>query len=158
PYTGDTVTLGGTATGTFADKNVANGIAVTVSGNTLSGLQAADYKLALNEQSGLSANDRQSVVKGKGVGATNRCYDATTEITLTGTPAQLGAASPDSSLTTDGTPYTGDAVTLGGTATGTFADKNVANGIAVTVSGNTLSGLQAADYKLALNEQSGLSA
>src|SRR5260370_36542918 len=60
--------------------------------------------------------------------------------------------------TTDGMPYTGDAVTLGGTAAGTFASKDTGTSIAVTISGNTLGGLQASDYKLALNEQSGLSA
>jgi hypothetical protein len=51
---GDTVALDTTkGTATFASKNVGNGIAVTVSGLTLGGPQAADYKLV---QPPLTAN------------------------------------------------------------------------------------------------------
>ncbi|MBV5336310.1 hypothetical protein JZU48_04875, partial [bacterium] len=55
---GDTVTLGGTAVGTFADKNVGTGKAVTVTGNTISGTDAANY--VLNQQAGLTADITQA--------------------------------------------------------------------------------------------------
>src|SRR5260370_34432652 len=85
PYTGDAVTLGGTAAGTFASKDTGTSIAVTISGNTLGGLQASDYKLALNQQSGLSANISPKTLTVSGLSANNKCYDATTAATLTGT-------------------------------------------------------------------------
>jgi hypothetical protein len=42
---GDTVTLSGTAAGTFADPNVGTGKTVTVSGQTLTGASAGNYTL-----------------------------------------------------------------------------------------------------------------
>jgi hypothetical protein len=51
--------------------------------------------------------------------------------------------------TLGGNPYTGDALTLGGTAAGAFADKHAANNKFVTVSGITLGGAQAGHYTLA---------
>src|SRR5262249_54730377 len=93
-----------------------------------------------------------------GLSTNNKVYDATTTATLTGTAALQAAEAAGSGTTADGKPYTGDTMTLGGTATGTFASKDVANGISVSVSGNTLTGAQAGDYVLAANEQAGLTA
>ena len=50
---GDTVTLGGTAAGAFVDKNIGSAKAITVTGNTLIGTDALNYKLV--QQTGLSA-------------------------------------------------------------------------------------------------------
>jgi len=50
----DVVTLGGTAVGTFADKNVGINKVVTVTGKTLTGTDAGNYNLV--QQTGLSAN------------------------------------------------------------------------------------------------------
>src|SRR5260370_24780502 len=58
--------------------------------------------------------------------------------------------------TTDGMPYTGDAVTLGGTAAGTFASKDTGTSIAVTISGNTLGELRTTHDKTPLTHQSRL--
>ena len=58
PLSGDTVTLGGSAVGAFADKNVGTAKAVTVIGNTISGTDAANY--ALVQQTGLSATVSQA--------------------------------------------------------------------------------------------------
>src|SRR5207249_8700279 len=93
-----------------------------------------------------------------GLTANNKTYAATTTGAFSGTPSLQTADAPGAGSTGDGKPYTGDAVNVGGTATGTFANKDAANGIAVSVSGNTLSGAQAGDYVLAANEQSGLTA
>ena len=158
PYTGDTVTVGGTAAGTFAAKDVANGVSVTVSGNTLGGAQARDYVLAANEQSGLTANITAKTLTVSGLAASGKTYNATAAATLSGTPALLTAEAAGSGTTADGTPYTGDTLTLGGTAAGSFPAKNVGTALTVTVSGNTLGGAQAGDYVLAANEQSGLTA
>jgi hypothetical protein len=158
PYAGDSVTLGGTAVGTLSQKDVGTGLAVSVSGNTLSGAQLADYVLANNEQSGLTANIIAKTLLVSGLSATNKIYDATTTDPLSGTAALLAAEAAGSGTTGDGKPYSGDTLLLGGTAVGSFAQKDVGTGLAVSVSGNTLTGAQAIDYVLASNEQSGLTA
>jgi hypothetical protein len=158
PYSGDTLLLGGTAVGSFAQKDVGTGLAVSVSGNTLTGAQAIDYVLATNEESGLTANITAKTLLVSGLSATNKIYDATTTDPLSGTAALLAAEAAGSGSTSDGKPYTGDTVMLGGTAVGTLASKDVGSGIAVMVNGNSLSGSQVNDYVLAANEQSGLTA
>ena len=154
PYTGDTITLGGTATGTYASKDVGTGIAITVSGNTLSGAQASDYTLV--QQTGLSANITPKTITVSGLSANSTIYNATTNASLSGTAGLLSAEAPGSGSTSDNTPYTGDTVSVSGSAVGTYASKDVGTGIAITVSGNTLGGAQASDYTLV--QQSGISA
>jgi hypothetical protein len=158
PYSGDTLLLGGTAVGSFAQKDVGTSLAVSVSGNSLSGSQAIDYVLASNEQSGLAATITAKTLLMSGLSATDKVYDATTTDPLSGTAALLAAEAAGAGSTSDGKPYTGDTLLLGGTALGSFAQKDVGTGLAVSVSGNSLSGSQAIDYVLAANEQSGLTA
>jgi hypothetical protein len=69
-----------------------------------------------------------------GIAASNKTYNGTTAATLTGTAivAALG----------------GDLVTVGGTGSGTFADRNVGTGKAVTVTGYTLGGASAGNYTI----------
>ncbi len=134
-YSGDTVTLSTSdATGTFASKNVANGITVTVAGLTIGGAQAGDYTLT---QPTTTANITAATLTVSGITASNKVYNGTTAATLNVSNAALVGV------------YSGDTVTLGtSNASGTFAAKNVANGITVTVSGLTIGGAQAGDYTL----------
>ena len=119
-------------TGVFADKNVANGKAVTVSGYTISGADAANYQLF--QPTGLTADITPLTLNVTGATAANKTYDA-----LLGAAISGGAISAIS----------GDTVTLVSTGrAGVFGDKNVANGKAVTVSGYTISGVDAANYAL----------
>ena len=69
-----------------------------------------------------------------GVTAANKVYDATTAATLTGTATLVGVEGAD-------------VVTVSG-GTGAFADANVGAAKAVTVTGYTLGGAQAANYTL----------
>ncbi|EAT59359.1 autotransporter-associated beta strand repeat-containing protein [Chlorobium ferrooxidans] len=140
PIGSDVVTLGGTPTGAFADKNVGTGKTVTVTGSTISGADAANYNLL--QQSALNAEISRANLTVSGLSASNKVYDATTTATLTGT-ARV-------------TPLGSDVVTLGGTPTGAFADKNIGTGKEVTVTGSTISGADAANYNLL--QQSALSA
>src|SRR5205807_7564404 len=72
-----------------------------------------------------------------GITANNKVYDATTKATLSTSSAALVGV------------FAGDTVALDtSAATGTFASKDVGNGIAVKVSGLALSGPQAGDYSL----------
>src|SRR5215813_13181876 len=81
PYNGDMVSPTSTAanafTGTFARKDVVNGIVVAVTGNTLNGAQAADYVLSsTNEQPGITANITPKTLTVTGLTANNKIYDA----------------------------------------------------------------------------------
>ncbi|NTU45335.1 MAG: filamentous hemagglutinin N-terminal domain-containing protein [Chlorobiaceae bacterium] len=140
PIGSDVVTLGGTPSGAFADKNVGAGKAVSVTGNTISGTDAANYNL--QQQSALSAEITRANLTVIGLSASNKVYDATTTATLTGT-ARV-------------TPLGSDVVTVGGTPAGTFADRNVGTEKSVTVTGSTISGRDASNYTLL--QQSALSA
>ncbi|MGA2569845.1 MAG: MBG domain-containing protein, partial [Terracidiphilus sp.] len=126
---------GGTPTATFASANVGTGIAVTVSGYTISGGQSANY--TLTQPTGLTANITAKALTVTGVTAGNKPYDGGTTATLSTTGAALSGV------------VTGDTVTLGTSgATGTFAQSSVGTGIAVTVSGLTIGGNSAGNYTL----------
>ncbi|MGC1172475.1 YDG domain-containing protein [Polaromonas sp.] len=127
---GDTVNVSGTGSGTFGDKNVGNGKAVTVTGYTLGGADAGNY--VITQPTGVTANITPASRAVTGVGADNKVYDGTTAATLNGT----------ANVTALGI----DVVTVGGTGSGAFADANVGNGKSVTVTGYTLSGADAGNY------------
>src|SRR5439155_507289 len=124
-YTGDTVSLAGSPVGTFAGKDVGIGIAVTCSGDTLSGGPLGDYNLPLHDQSRPRPNIPPRRSSELGLTASNKCYDATQAATLSGTAALLTPEAPGTGLTTDGKAYTGDTVSLAGTPVGSFAGKDV---------------------------------
>ncbi len=127
PLLTDVVNLDGTGVGAFADKNVANGKAVTVTGYSISGADSGNY--VLTQPAGLTANitPYQLTVSATGV---NRVYDATAAATVT-----LGS-----------NPF-GDALTQSYTSA-SFADKNVANGKTVSVTGIGITGADAGNYTL----------
>src|SRR5581483_4288059 len=77
---GDTVTLGGTPTASFATKTVGNGKAVTVSGYTIGGADAANYSLA--QPAGLTASITPAALTVSGATASDKVYDATTAATI----------------------------------------------------------------------------
>jgi len=135
--TGDDVSLDTSgATASFADKNVGTGKAVTVEGMTISGTDAGNY--TLTQPTGLTANITAATVTVSGVTANSKVYDGTTTDTLDTTSAALSGvvSGDDVSLVTSG-------------YTATFADQNAGTGVAVTVSGLSLSGADAGNYTLA---------
>uniref|UniRef100_UPI002FCD81D6 beta strand repeat-containing protein n=1 Tax=Janthinobacterium svalbardensis TaxID=368607 RepID=UPI002FCD81D6 len=111
-------------TAVFSDKNAANGKAVTVTGTTLvdtaSGL-ASNY--TVSNPTGLTASITAKALTVTGQLAGNKVYDGNTAAQLSGgVLAGLVA---------------GESLGLAG-QTASFADKNAANGKAVTVTGTTL--------------------
>jgi hypothetical protein len=136
---GDSVTLNTShASGTFASKNVGNGIAVTVSGLSLNGSAATLGNYTLT-QPATTANITPAPLTVTGITANNKVYDGTTTATLNLASATLKGL------------ISGDSVTLNtSNAAGTFASRHVGTGIAVTVSGLSLSGAAAlvGDYTL----------
>ena len=116
---GEVVTLTGTATGQTADKNVGANKAITVSG-----LAATDSNYTIGQDPGLTVNVTPAALVVTGVTAVSRTYDTTTGVALSGTASVA--------------PLGNDAVALGGTGTGTMADKNAGTGKAVTVTGYSI--------------------
>ncbi|MEI6378216.1 MAG: YDG domain-containing protein [Candidatus Falkowbacteria bacterium] len=129
----DSVSLTGTAVGTFATSSVGTSITVTVSGQSLTGAQAGNYSLT---EPTTSANITAKTLTVTGITANAKQYDGTTTSTLSGTPGNLVGV------------IGGDSVSLTGTAVGTFATSSVGTGITVTVSGQSLTGAQAGNYSL----------
>ncbi len=120
-------------TGTFAAPNVGSGIAVTASGFSIGGSEAANY--TLSQPSGLFANISQAILS---LASVTKMYDATTAAVGAGVSYTLsGIVGADSvSLNTAG---------LGGT----YAAKNVGTGLAVSLSSMSLTGAQAGNYSIA---------
>jgi len=129
----DVVTVSG-GSGSFADKNVGNSKAVTVSGLRMSGADADNYTLVA--PTGLTASITPAALAVGGLTANNKVYDATTTASLSGTASV--------------TPLRSDAVSVTGTAVGSFTIKDVGAGKAVSVSGLGLTGADAGNYTLVL--------
>jgi hypothetical protein len=119
--------------GSFADKNVANGIAVTIPiGASLGGPQGMNY--VVTNTSTATANITPKTLSVGSVTAASKVYDGTTDVVLSGAGSLSGIV-------------LGDTVSLSG-LTGAFLDKNVGTGKSVTVAGGVLSGAQASNYQL----------
>jgi filamentous hemagglutinin family protein len=126
----DTVTLGNDTAGTFATKNVGNGIGVTTV-MTIGGADAGNY--ILTQPTDIAADITPAPLTVTGTTAAGRVYDGTTNASLSGATLAgiIGA----------------DTVTLGNDATGTLATKNVGNAIGVSTS-MTIGGADAGNYTL----------
>ncbi|HEY8881190.1 MAG TPA: YDG domain-containing protein, partial [Roseateles sp.] len=132
---GDVVNVA-TATGSFADKNVANGKTVSISGMTLGGTDAGNYNLLSNTAS-TTANITPAPISAiTGITAANKVYDTTTAATLTTTGAGFTGM------------VSGDNLTVA-TATGNFNNKNAGTGKTVNITGLSLGGTDAGNYTLA---------
>jgi hypothetical protein len=119
-------------TATFADKNVGDGKAVSLFGFTLSGADAANYRLV--QPADVQANITVPTLTITGVTALHKVYDQTRTAILTG-----GVINP---LLGD------DAVLVVTGASGLFADANVADGKSVAITGYTVIGADAGNYLL----------
>ncbi|MCS6902641.1 MAG: YDG domain-containing protein, partial [Polyangiaceae bacterium] len=132
--TGDVVSLSGTPTGNFDNKHVGSGKSVTVSGLSLTGADADNYTLTLPI---LQASITPASLNVTGLTANNKVYDCSTAATLSGSATLTGVVA-------------GDDVTLSGTPSGAFADKNVGSNKSVAVTGLSISGADAGNYTLTL--------
>ncbi|WP_172600431.1 YDG domain-containing protein [Sulfurivermis fontis] len=130
--TGDTVDI--TASGAFADKNAGTNKTVNVTGGALAGADAGNYVLT-NTTGTASADITPKALSLSGLTANDKTYDGTTAATL-------------SSLGTLAGVIGGDDVSVSGTASASFADKNAGTGKTVTVSGLALTGTDAGNYTL----------
>jgi hypothetical protein len=125
-----------TSSGTFADKNVANGKTVSIAGLSLGGTDAGNYTLTSSTASTTANITPATIAAITGITAANKVYDTTTTATLsTGAAGFTGMVS-------------GDVLNVA-TSTGNFSDKNAATGKTVAITGLTLGGTDAGNYTLA---------
>jgi hypothetical protein len=127
----DAVSLSGSPAFAFASANVGNGITISTTGYSLSGANSGNYTLT---QPSLIANITAKGLTISGTSVSNRVYNGTTTVAVTG-GSLVGVVSPD-------------AVTLGGSPTGTVTTAAVGDGKAVTVTGYSISGAQSGNYSL----------
>ncbi len=138
---GDTVTLNNPASGNYDTQNVGSSKTVIVTGASIASVTNGaatvyGYGLASNTVNGNVGSITAKVLTITGMSATSRVYDGSLVAALTGGTLATG--------------ITGEALTFTG-ETGAFADKNVATGKAVTVTGTTLgngTGGLASNYSL----------
>ena len=128
----DDVVLSGTPIFTFDSANVGTAVAITTTGYTLSGLNAANYSLT---QPSLSANITAHELTVTGLSGENKIYDGDVDASASGLAMLNGVIGDDD-------------VSLAGTPVCRFASANVGVGIAITTTGYTLSGADAANYSL----------
>ena len=127
------VTLTTSTSGTFAQSNVGNGIAVTANGFSISGSAKDNYQL--QPIVGLTANITPATLTISGVAAVDRIYDGGTGDSLNTASALLQGV------------LGSDNVTLNASgAEGTFSTANVGNNLAVSTGGFTLGGTSAGNY------------
>ncbi|MDQ1816878.1 YDG domain-containing protein [Massilia sp. CCM 9210] len=132
---GDTLSVNA-GNAVFGDRNVGSAKAITASGMTLSGQDAANYTLASATASGsASITPRMLNVS---IGGAVKVYDGTTS---------AASALGDDRIA-------GDALSLAGSAA-FFLDKNVGTNKAITVDKLALSGADAGNYALAATSTSG---
>lgn len=130
----DSVSLSGSAVGVFADKNVGEGKAITVSGVSLTGTDAGNYNLV--QQTGLTANITAKAISTiTKITAADKTYDGTTSATL-----NKDAASFEGMVA-------GDELTVAG-GSGAFEDKNAGAAKNVNITGLKLGGTDAGNYTL----------
>ncbi|ADY52972.1 Fibronectin type III domain protein [Pseudopedobacter saltans DSM 12145] len=123
--TGDILTLAHT-TATFDNKNVGTNKAVSISGISISGADAGNYTFNSTASTTASITEKSLTISAT---ATDKVYDGNTNATVS-----LG----DNRVT-------GDILTLSNT-TATFDNKNVGTNKAVSISGISISGADAANY------------
>ena len=146
-YSGDDVSLTGTATGTYNNANVLNANTVTLAGLTLTGASAGNYTLTELATQAATITPKALTESGLTV-ASSKTYDGTTQAVPLGTASLLAQESIGTGSSTDGKAYSGDDVSLTGTATGTYNNANVASASSVTLGGLTLTGASAGNYTL----------
>ena len=122
----------GTPVATFAQSTIGTGIGVTVTGYT-----APSTNYLVSQPSVSNADITEKPLTISGLTANNKVFDGNTTATLSGTASLVGVETADVSN-----------VTLGGTYVADFVSSAVGTGIAVTVTGYTLSGSAAGNYSL----------
>ncbi|RTY93907.1 YDG domain-containing protein [Flavobacterium sp. GT3R68] len=127
---GESFSVTGTPSLSFATAGVGTGIAITVIGYT-----APSTNYTLTQPTGLTADITAKALTITGLTADNKVFDNTTTATLSGTATLFGVVAGDSGNVTVAGPYVAN-----------FSQSAVGTGLAVTVSGYTISGPASGNY------------
>lgn len=111
----------------------------------LTGSSAGNYTIA--GMTGAVTIVPKNLVTG-GFSVADKEYDGSTAASLSAPPSLLATESPGTGTTLDGKPYTGDAVSTGGSPSAAFSDKHAGLLKSVSLTEIPLVGAQAANYTL----------
>jgi len=125
------------ATATFASAN-AGAETVNTTGFALSGSAAPNYTLAQPTLSATIAPKGLTVAGTLSV-PSSKVYDGTATATIQGAPALLGAEAPGTGSTSDGAPYSADAVSLSGTVSAAYNSPSVLSATTISYNSGALS-------------------
>jgi hypothetical protein len=149
PYSGDAVSITGTAIGTYNSKDVGTAKPVTYGGLSLTGAQAGDYSLTIQSPTSADITPKALTAVGTLVFPATKVYDGTRTATPTsGAAALQGTETAGTGSASDGKPYSVDSVSLTGTAAYNYNSKDVTSATTVTESGLSLTGTGNGDYTL----------
>ena len=144
-YTNDVVSIVGTPIGTFNSKDVVTANSVSFSNLSLAGANAGNYSLLIQAAVASTILPKNLTMFGLSVPASKE-YDGNTNSIVNGIPQLQAAENPNTGNTTDGKPYTGDNVSIAGTAVGTYNSFAVTLASYVTFSGLSLTGTESSNY------------
>jgi hypothetical protein len=154
PYSVDAVTTTGTAVGTYNSKDVLTASTVAYSGLSLTGTGNTNYTLTIQSNSLATITPKALTMSGLSV-PISKIYDGNTAAVVSGSPGALLTTSlPGAGTTSDGKPYSVDAVVTTGTAVGTYNSKDVATANTVAYSGLSLTGAGSSNYTLTIQGNS----
>ena len=145
-YNVDTVSLSGTAVGSFNDKDVNDATTVSFSGLSLTGAGSDNY--TLTPHASVSHTISAKALTMSGLSSANKIYDGTTDAEVIGSASLEAAIAAGGGTDSDGKSYNVDTVSLSGTAVGSFNDKDVNDATTVSFSGLSLTGAGSDNYTL----------
>lgn len=131
----DTLIVSG-GTGSFSDRNVGSGKAVTVTGVALADSSGLASNYTVTNPTGLTASITPKPLTVSGTTAADKTYDGTTAATLSSAGQLVGVVAGD------------DATVSMANAQAAFAQAAPGSGIAVGVTGLTLAGATAGNYRI----------
>ncbi len=145
-YTGDTVSITGTAVGTYNSKDVVSANTVTFSGLSLTGTDAGNYSLTAHSPAAATITAKALTISG--LSSPDKVYDGTTSAVVSGSASFQTAIAAGTGTSSDGKAYTGDSITLSGTVAANFNSKDVVSANQVAFTGLSLTGASASNYTL----------
>ena len=140
---GESFSVSGTPSASFATATVGNPKTITITG-----YQAPTTNYTVADPT-VTANITAKALTMSGLSVpASKPYDGTATAVVTDAKTLQTSEAAGAGNTSDGKPYTGDVVSITGTATGTYNDANVAGATTVTFGGLSLTGAQAENYSL----------
>ncbi|MFL2912189.1 MAG: YDG domain-containing protein [Opitutales bacterium] len=133
------VSLTGTAVGTFSDKNVADDKTVTFSGVSLTGSEASNYTLNAHETAKHDITPKPMEISG--LTASNRVYDGGTNIYIDASSVVMSGLVTINGVDDDVN------IASGWNGHGSIVDENVGNGKTVTIT-STYTGNDVGNYSI----------